>query len=108
MQQALEAVLRKRKDRSLAIILGVKERECDRHLPVPVQHRLRKVILDQFNEFYCLLVDIADSLDSGDVVLNEEWLSKLDAIYDAVVAEPVVMPRPQRLFPPAQNSESVV
>jgi hypothetical protein len=85
MQPALAELLRRRKDRSIAIILGVKERECDRHLPREAQLKLRKVILDQFNEFYDLLTDIANSLDDGDVVLNETYLAKIDGIHQAVV-----------------------
>lgn len=86
MQQALESLLRKRKDRSIAIILGVKERDCDRHLPPQVQKQLRKVILDQFNDFYSLIIDVAASLDNGEVVLNDEYLGKIDAMYDELTA----------------------
>lgn len=86
MQAALEQLLRKRRDRSIAIILGFKEREVDRHLPPPVQAKLRKVVLDQFNEFFELIHDVAGSLDNGEVVLNEEYLGKIDEMHDAIAA----------------------
>jgi hypothetical protein len=86
MQPALEALLKKRKDRSIAIILGVKERECDRHLPEQASLRLRKVILDQLNELYEIVIDITASLDTGDVVLNEEYLGKIDRMVEELAA----------------------
>lgn len=86
MQQALEALLKKRKDRSIAIILGVKERDCDRHLPEQASLRLRKVILDQLNEMYSMMIDVADSLDTGEVVLNEEYLGKIDRMVEELAA----------------------
>lgn len=85
MQQVLSDVLSKRKDRAIAIILGVKERECDKHLPPEVSSKLRKVVLDQLNEFYDLCLDVMRSLDTGEVVLNESYMTKLDEIHDALV-----------------------
>jgi hypothetical protein len=82
---ALNEMLSRRRDRAIAIILGVKERDCDRHLPPGAQAALRKVVLDQLNEFYEVSVDIIRSLDTGEVVLNEMWLQKLDEIHTAVV-----------------------
>lgn len=81
MQTALETMLRKRRDRSIATILGIKERECDPHLPERTKQLLRKVILDQFNDFYTLVMDVTDSLDTGEVVLNEVYLAKIDEIH---------------------------
>lgn len=86
MQPALDALLEKRKNRSIAIILGVKERYCDRHLPEDSSLRLRKVILDQLNEMYELMIDIAGSLDTGEVVLNEEYLGKIDRMLEEISA----------------------
>lgn len=83
--QAIDELLRKRRDRAIAIILGVKERECDQHLPAQASARLRKVILDQLNEFYDLCLDVMRSLDTGDVTLNQLYLDKLDEIHSATV-----------------------
>lgn len=104
MQPALENVLRRRRDRAIAICLGVKERKCDQHLPEQAQRELRKVILDQFNDFHSLVIDIADSLDSGDVTLNELYLEKLedklDQIIDAVQPSRTMMePKPLTKVP---------
>ncbi len=85
MQPALENVLRRRRDRAIAIVLGIKERKCDPHLPEQAQRELRKVILDQFNDLHSLMMDIADSLDSGGVTLNELYLEKLDEKLDAII-----------------------
>lgn len=84
MQPALEKLLRRRRDRAIAIILSTKERECDRHLPPDARAKLRKVVLDQLNEFYEMVVDVAASLDTGEVVLNEEYLRKIDDIHQAL------------------------
>lgn len=85
MQPVLKEFLDRRKDRAIAIILGVKERECDQYLTPEARTKLRKVVLDQLNEFYDVVVDIGNSLDSGEAILNEDWLTKLDEIHMAVV-----------------------
>lgn len=85
MQPALEHMLKKRRDRSIATILGVKEREIDPHLPERSRQMLRKVVLDQFNDFYALVMDVASSLDTGEVTLNEIYLEKIDRIHDELV-----------------------
>lgn len=84
MQQLLGDILAKRRDRAIAIVLGVKERECDRHLPPEARTKMRKVVLDQFNDFHDLSMDLIRSLDNGDVVLNELYLEKLDQIYSTL------------------------
>lgn len=90
MQEALAEVLKRRKDRTLAVILGVKERECDSFLPPEAQRRLRKAILDAVNDFHEMVLDIVGSYDtSGGVVLNEEYLQKIDDLHDALVRIPL-------------------
>lgn len=73
--------LRRRKDRACAIILSVVDRELDRN----TKERVRKVVLDQINDFYNASLDVMQSMDSGTVVVNEVWLEKIDALYEAVV-----------------------
>lgn len=85
MQDVIRELLAKRRDRVIAIILGMKERECDRYLPPAVQSKFRKVVLDQVNEFYELVVDLIRSVDTGDVVLNDLWMQKVDEIHAAVM-----------------------
>jgi len=79
---SVQEVLAKRRDRAIAIILGVKEREVDSYLPKPVQAKLRKVILDQLNEYYELCLDLLPSLEQEGVVLNEVYLDKIAALHD--------------------------
>lgn len=85
-QDALTALLKQRRDRAIAIVLGVKERECDRDLSAASSQKLRKVVLDQFNEFYLFISDVLSSLDTGDVVLNEEYLRKIDMVHQDIAA----------------------
>lgn len=79
-QQLLSDILAKRRDRAIAIILGVKERECDYHLPSTASSKLRKVVLDQLNDYHDLCADLIRSLDSDEVVLNEIFVERLDQI----------------------------
>lgn len=85
MQQPLQDLLARRRDRAIAIVLGVKERECDRDLSAMASQKLRKVVLDQFNDFYDICVDVMGSLDNNDVVLNEFWLQKIEDIHSEIV-----------------------
>lgn len=84
MQDALRDLLEKRRNRAIAIVLGVKERECDRDLNAHSSQKLRKVVLDQFNEFHDLVLDIMASLDRGEVVLNEEYLKRIDEMHEVL------------------------
>ncbi len=79
-QQLLSDILAKRRDRAIAIILGVKERECDKSLSPASSSKLRKVVLDQLNDYHDLCADLIRSLDSDDVVLNEVFVERLDQI----------------------------
>lgn len=79
-QQLLSDILAKRRDRAIAIILGLKERECDPSLTPQSSGKLRKVVLDQLNDFHDLASDLIRSLDSDEVVLNEMYVERLDMI----------------------------
>ena len=85
MNEVLQDVLQKRKNKAIGSVLGVKEREIDPHVSAMASQKLRKVVLDQFNAFYDLCVDVMSSLDTGEVVLNEEYLAKLDEVHSAIV-----------------------
>lgn len=89
MQRALQDLLRKRMDRGIATVLSTKEQQVDILLPrttdaSDASRLLRKVILDQFNDFYEVCLDVVGSLDTGEVVLNEVWLKKIDEIHRSV------------------------
>jgi hypothetical protein len=91
-----EEILKKRRDRAIAIILSVKEREVDPKLPNGPEGRrasdaLRKVILDQVNGFYDLARDIASSSEVETFEFNPEiWTrrieGRLDDIHHAVAS----------------------
>lgn len=84
MQPVLADVLQRRKNRAIAIILGLKERECDPQLTKASSDALRKVVLDQFNDFYEMCVDVMKSLDTGEVGLNEIYMDRLVAKLDDI------------------------
>lgn len=79
-----DEILKKRRDRAIAIVLGVKEREVDPLLNgVPggdrALHALRKVILDQINDFYDMARDIASSSGADEFEFNPEvWVRRID------------------------------
>ena len=87
MNDQVKALLAKRRDRSIAILLGYKERECDEFLPSAVRVELRKVVLDQINDFYELCLDLMASVDNDSVTLNELYLDKIDSIYESIARE---------------------
>lgn len=84
----LPEMLAKRCNRAISIVLSLKERECDQFLPKEASSKLRKVILDQFNDLVDFASDMCDSLDTGEVLLNEEYLRVLNEIHDAVIGDP--------------------
>ncbi len=81
MQDSVRDLLTRRKNRAAAIILGMKDDECDYYLPEETSKKLRKVVLDQMNDFYDVCVDVIESLD-GSYIINDLWLEKLDQIHD--------------------------
>lgn len=85
METPLMELLARRRDRAIAIILRVKEQECDQHLPMDASLKMRKVVLDQMNSFYDVCADVVNSLDTGSTVLNDHWLQKIDELHDIVV-----------------------
>lgn len=76
-------VLERFKNRAIATILDVKERDCDEFLPAMVQVRLRKVIVDQLNDYFELANVLQESAGYG-VVLNEEYLERIDRIFETL------------------------
>lgn len=83
-------ILRKRRDRAIAIVLNVKEREVDPLLDQEgggayASRALRKVILDQFNDFCDLALDVTNSGEASQFEFNPEvWIRKLNDIHTAV------------------------
>lgn len=75
--------LNRRKDRSIAIILGQKERDCDGYLPEEVSIRMRKVILDQINDLHDFATDMIRSCESG--IPNREYFDRLESLVEQAV-----------------------
>lgn len=77
-------ILKKRRDRTIAIILSIKEREVDPLLTqMPGGRRasqlLRKAILDQVNDFYDMALDVSSSGGADGFAFNAEvWLPKIE------------------------------
>jgi hypothetical protein len=89
MQTALETMLKRRRNRSIATILGIMDRECSPDLSPHAKNLLRKVILDQINDLCDIIHDIVESLDTGEVTLNEYYLDRIDQIHQALIGEPI-------------------
>lgn len=79
-------LIEKRCKRAIAVILGMKEREVDKHLPPEVSFRLRKVVIDTLNEFATMAIDVLDCSTTPSI-LNELANERLAEIHAAVVAK---------------------
>ena len=83
-----EDILKKRRDRAIAIILSIKEREVDPLLnQMPGGSRasglLRKVVLDQVNDFYDMALDVATSGEADRYEFNAAvWIPKIEGRLD--------------------------
>lgn len=85
MSSNIKDLISKRKDRAIAIILTVKEKECDEYLPEDVSYALRKAVLDQINSLYDLVLDVMGSLDADSVELNQHYLDMLSEVHRALL-----------------------
>ena len=68
--------LRKRKDRMAAIVLTAWEDD---------DPQFRKIVLDQVNDYFDLVSNFVDMVSDSSFVLNEEYVEKIDRIYESVV-----------------------
>lgn len=89
MNDQVKALLRKRVDRSIATLLGYKEKECDYYLPKEVSLDLRKKILDQLNDLYEICLDLMATVSDDSYTINEIYLQKIDEIYGVIIGEQV-------------------
>jgi hypothetical protein len=86
-----DEILKKRRDRAIAIVLSIKEREVDPHLSDTEAGRvasraLRKVVLDQLNDFCDLALDVAGSGEAMNFEFNPDvWQRKINDIHHAVM-----------------------
>jgi hypothetical protein len=85
-----DEILKKRRDRAIAIVLSVKEREVDAILNgqpggKEAGKALRKVVLDQINDFCDLALDVAGSSDVATFEFNPDiWTRKINEIHRVV------------------------
>lgn len=89
MGSPYKELLAKRRDRAIATILGYKDDYCNDYLPDGVSDGLRKEILDQINDFYDFALDALSTQsvhDEPGVILNEEYLARLEKQLDRVVS----------------------
>jgi hypothetical protein len=68
--------LERRVKRCIATILSAKEKNIDRFITEDTASEFRKVILDEINEFYSLVMDVLDDN------INQEFLDMLDMLED--------------------------
>lgn len=86
-----DEILKKRRDRAIAIVLSIKEREVDPLLDGAPGGRdasraLRKVVLDQINDFCDLALDVAGSGEAVNTEFNPDvWTKKINDIHHAVM-----------------------
>ncbi len=81
MNEGLKDLLGRRRDRCLARILNAKDEfEADRY----DGREFRKVILDEFNDFYNMALDVIKSIDDESVVVNRDFYDRVERIYDAI------------------------
>jgi hypothetical protein len=72
-------IFARRRNKAIAVILRFKEQECDTFLPERVSDQLRKIILDQINDYHELVCDLVSVYQQGGVV-NELYLERLSEI----------------------------
>lgn len=90
-----DELLKKRKDRAVAIVMNIIERDIHpllNQLPEgkrePAKRKLRKVILDQFNDFYDMARDVALSGEAATFWFNdEEWEHRFEVIWEQATKE---------------------
>ena len=73
-------LLDRQKNRSLARILSAN----DELVPASARPQLRKVVLEEVNDFCELAVCLLETVADETSILNEAWLDKLEEIHRAV------------------------
>lgn len=87
-----DEILKKRRDRAIAIILSIKEREIDPLLQQVeggqrASKALRKVVLDQVNDFFEMALDVAMSGESATFEFNAEtWEARMGEMEQRLLA----------------------
>lgn len=87
MQPGVEEFLSRRLKKTIAEILGSKERDLDPYVPEELSRQFRKTVLDSLNRYHDVVVDAVDMVDTGTIVINEEYLTVLEDLRDYVYGE---------------------
>lgn len=87
MDDTVKKILAKRRDRMIATILSFKEDECDEYLPNDVSMDLRKLVLDQVNDFSDLCSDLLRSVQPDGMIINEHYADMLEEIHATIVRD---------------------
>lgn len=82
---ALTEFLFRRKQRAIAITMSALEKEVFPSLSSASQQKVRKIVLDQFNELHDAAVDLVRSMDNDTVQINEIYLDKINEIHSHLV-----------------------
>lgn len=85
MQASVRQILKRRRDRSIYAVMSVAEEQCGLGKGTEAHEAVRRVVMNQFNVFHDLVVDVMESMVGEGPVLNEVWLEKLEEIHQAVV-----------------------
>jgi hypothetical protein len=85
MDDTVKKILAKRRDRMIATILSFKEDECDEYLPNDVSVDLRKLVLDQINDYFDLCSDLLKSVQPEGMIVNEHYADVLEEIHATIV-----------------------
>lgn len=86
-------ILKRRQKRALATILAYKEQHIDAQLDPQSRTRLRKVILDEFNDYYNLVLDMLPTGTPPSTVDLKKLAAQVDDLHQAVCPEIPVDPR---------------
>lgn len=84
MEQVV-ALMARRRDAAIKMILRTKELEADPCLSPEVRAKLRKVVLDNINELHEAWVDVVSRYEETGVTINQLWLEKkFEALHEAI------------------------
>lgn len=81
----MRQLLKRRRDRSIYAVMSVFEETAAVDRGSDAHEAVRRVVMNQFNVFHDLVVDLMESMTGEEPVFNEVWLDKLDEIHAAVV-----------------------
>lgn len=73
-------LVERRRNRVIGNVLGVSDELVRPHVPPEAADALRKVLLDEVNDFAEVVLALLDALDRDSQELNALWLERLERI----------------------------